>query len=430
MPVYEKLGTNTDPYFVAGWVNGMREAGPRKYYVRESGSPHFWEDMGYYRVTEKNGIDLKDLSSMDIWELKKGRDLNFVEIPGGVVFREAAYLAPVNEPDTFLVNIAKFKSHGMGITASIKNLQGLTAHTFKQFCTRYDLIRRKYNKRYHKYFRRDFERHIEALYAKHVKDGIPRWDKPGINGGIWMEQWCQRMLDSYSVTPTGLSMVEGIYSQDGSGFGMGPHEPLGPYGITSRDYMSNVVIFGIDPFRVDIISHWLGGHEPGNFGLFHIGIERGMSDILDPGDIPVYIWKDGQAALTKLDSLKRIPLVTYYLQRDYKGQKEPRFHLCDEPFDYSAWKKGARIGDCTPSLKELGRDRENNLILELTVPKREDVYVDVLDSRGEILWRLVADDIEPGVHQVVWDGFTSPGLHNFYVKGMGWDIRKQTVIYS
>ncbi|GAJ04510.1 unnamed protein product, partial [marine sediment metagenome] len=168
-PVYEKLGTNTDPNFVVGWVNGMREAGPRKYYVRESGSPHFWEDMGYYSVTEKNGIDLKDLSSMDIWELKKGRDLNFVEIPGGVVFREAAYLAPVNEPDTFLVNIAKFKSHGMGITASIKNLQGLTAYTFKQFCTRYDLVRKKYNKRYYKYFRKDFERHIEALYAKHVK---------------------------------------------------------------------------------------------------------------------------------------------------------------------------------------------------------------------------------------------------------------------
>ncbi|GAI96585.1 unnamed protein product, partial [marine sediment metagenome] len=60
----------------------------------------------------------------------------------------------------------------------------------------------------------------------------------------------------------------------------------------------------------------------------------------------------------------------------------------------------------------------------------EDVYVDVLDSRGEVLWRLVADDLEPGVHQVVWDGFTSPGLHNFYVKGMGWDIKKQMVIYS
>ncbi|KKK51695.1 hypothetical protein LCGC14_3112390, partial [marine sediment metagenome] len=66
------------------------------------------------------------------------------------------------------------------------------------------------------------------------------------------------------------------------------------------------------------------------------GIERGISDVLDPHDIPVYLWKDGQATLTRLDNLKRTSLVTYYLQRDYNGQNEPRFHLCDEPFDYSS----------------------------------------------------------------------------------------------
>ena len=123
-PVYEKLGTNTDPNFIVGWVEGMREAGPHKYYIRESGSPHLWGDMGYYLFAERNDIDLRDMSSMDMWELKRG-DLNFIEIPDGVVFRKAAYMAPVNEPDTFLVDIAKFKSHGMGITATIKNLQGL-----------------------------------------------------------------------------------------------------------------------------------------------------------------------------------------------------------------------------------------------------------------------------------------------------------------
>jgi uncharacterized protein (DUF362 family) len=428
-PVYEKLGANTDPNFIGGWVQGMREAGPQQYYIRESGSPQLWKDMGYYRLAERNNIDLRDMSSMDIWEMKRG-DLNYFDKPDGVVFRKAVYMAPVNEPDTFLVNIAKLKAHGMGITASIKNLQGLCPKRLKQFCTRYDKIRESYEKPYHKYFKKNLEKRIETLYAKHLNDGFPRWDKPGENGGIWMEQWCQRMLDSYSVIHPGISMVEGIYSQDGNGFGSGPHEKLGSYGITSRDYMSNIVVFGMDPFRVDIIIHWLGGHEPGNFGLFHIGIERGFSDVLDPHDIPVYLWEDGQATLTGLENLKRTPLVTYYLQKDYNEQKEPRFHLCDEPFDYTAYKAGKRVGDCTPSIRELGRDGKGRPAMEISVARREDVYVEVLNSRGEILWRLMADDLEPGNHQVVWDGFASPGIYNFYARGMGWDAERRIVVYS
>jgi uncharacterized protein (DUF362 family) len=427
-PGIEKLGVNTDPHFIAGWVEGMREAAPGKYFIRESGSPHLWEDMGYYRMAGEHGIDLRDLSSMDMWELKEG-DLNFVEIPDGVVFRKNGYLTPANEPDTVLVSIAKFKAHGMGITAAVKNLQGLSAKRFKQFCTRYDAIRSTYEKPYHPFFREDFERRIEASHARHLAAGIPRWDRPGEDGGIWMEQWCQRTLDSYSVTHPALSLVEGVYSQDGNGFGIGPHEKLGPYGVTSRDYLSNVVIFGIDPFRIDIIAHWLAGHEPGNFGLFHIGIERGFSDVLDPLDIPVYLWENGKAARTSLDTLDRIPLVTYYLQRDYKGQAEPRFHLCNEPFNYSAWKSGKRTG-AAPEVGTPYRDGSGRVAIDISLPRREDVYVEVLNSRGEHLWRLIADGMEPGVHQVVWDGFASPGLHSFFVRGMGWDTERKTVVFG
>ena len=57
-------------------------------------------------------------------------------------------------------------------------------------------------------------------------------------------------------------------------------------------FMTNVLIFGKDAFRVDIIGHWLGGHEPGNFGLFHIGKERGVSTALNPHNIPIYRWED------------------------------------------------------------------------------------------------------------------------------------------
>ena len=133
-------------------------------------------------------------------------------------------------------------------------------------------------------------------------------------------------------------MVEGIYSQDGNGLGAGPHEPLGSEGVTSRDYLSNVVLFGKNMFRVDILASWLAGHDPGNFGLFHIARERGMSDVLDPRDIPLYEWKNGLATPVKLESLTRTPLVTPYLRRDYNGGSEPEYHLCNEPFNYSAFR--------------------------------------------------------------------------------------------
>ena len=428
--VVDKLGVNTDPYFVEGWVGAMRNAGPQEYFIRECACPGQWGPMGYSAMCERAGIDLRDLSSPQIWELKKDRDLTYVKIPNGVVFKEVAYMAPMNQADTFLVNIAKFKAHGMGITTNIKNLQGIAANRFHQFCTRYNSISRQYEEYYQQFFQDDLEQHIEELYKKHLDEGYPRWDRPGDDGGIWQETWANRMLDSLSVTPTGINIIEGIYSQDGNGFGSGPHEKIGEYGITSRDYMSNQIMFGMDPFRTDIIAHWLGGHEPGNFGLFHIGIERGMSSVLDPHDIPVYLWKDGKATLVDLDTFKRTPLVTYYLQRDYNGQKEERFHLCDEPFNYSAWKNGAKVADCTPSIRELGRDGRDNMVMELTLPRKDNVYVDVLNNRGEVVWRLVADDLEPGVHQVVWEGFSSPGLYNVYAKGMGWDAARQIVTYS
>jgi hypothetical protein len=196
------------------------------------------------------------------------------------------------------------------------------------------------------------------------------------------------------------------------------------------DFMSNNIIFGKDAFRVDIIAHWLAGHEPGNFGLFHIGIERGLSTVLDPFDIPIYLWNDGKAKKVKLDSLKRTTLLTYYLRRNTNGMNEDRYHMCDEPFDYSAWKNSSLSKAEVPSIKAIGTDSNNQVVMEVTVPGKGDVYVDILNRHGEVVWRMHADDLEPGTHQVVWDGFSQPGMYNIYVKGMGWDAEREVVIYT
>ena len=107
------------------------------------------------------------------------------------------------------------------------------------------------------------------------------------------------------------------------------------------------------------------------------------------------MWKDGKAQLTTLDKIKRTPLVSHYLTKDHNGQSEPAFHLCDEPFDYSAWKTGKPMGYCSPSIEQLGYDRDNNVVTELTLPKRDNVYVEVLNKKGEIINEIPAASPSP-----------------------------------
>ena len=200
-PVPEKLGINTDPNFVEGWVAAMKEMGPQRFFIRECCCPSQWQPMGWAAMCDRAGIDLREISTIDIKDLKEGKDVIFHKIPNGVIFDTVGYMAPMNEPGSCLVNIAKLKAHGMGITTSVKNLQGITCKRFHQFCTGHSHILKEYEPRYHKYFKKDLVEHIEALYAKHVKDGWPRWDRPGEDGGVWQEAWTNRALDNLSVTP-------------------------------------------------------------------------------------------------------------------------------------------------------------------------------------------------------------------------------------
>jgi len=423
-----RLGITTDLNFVEGYMNGVKNTGPQDFYLRECACPQNWEANGYSAMAERNNFDLTNLSSKDFWDLGED-DIVWKEVENGVVFKKIGFMAPMNEPDTFLINIAKFKTHQMGVTGAIKNLQGICGRKFHMFCGGHFDIFRTYDKRYHQFFHADYMARIVELHDRHMKEGIPRWDtlmdRPPHGGGAFMEQWVQRMIDSYSVTPTGINMVEGIYGLDGNGFGSGPHDGRG------KTYMSNNVIFGKDAFRVDIIAHWLAGHEPGNFGLFHIGIERGVSDVLDPHDIPIYLWKDGKAKKVKLDSLKRTPLLTYYLRRNNDEQNEERFHMCDEPFDYSSWKSTGKVAKSdSPSIRALGTNSNDKVVMEVSVPEEGDVYVDILNRHGEVVWRMHAEGLESGKHEVVWDGFSQPGLYDVYVKGMGWDAEREMVIYT
>ena len=218
-----------------------------------------------------------------------------------------------------------------------------------------------------------------------------------------MEMWAQRALDNVAVVQSavGLHMIEGISGQNGNAFTSGP----GPGG-TAEVFLTNLVLFGKDPFRLDILGHWLGGHEPGNFGLFHLAKERGLSTALDPRNIPIYLWESRGPKLTPLAELEkfRTPLTTPYLPKT----PEPPYHLCNEPYAYPSEPAAVSLerGE-RPALRVLGRMRtecgESTAILEYAIPSHTDAALDVYDAAGQRVRRLAAGAVAQGVHMASFD---------------------------
>lgn len=397
-------GIVTDPEFVEGVIEGMKMLGlpGGQFYTRDkwsySGSDSQLDFTGYSAMSERTGADIGGAEQSTKAQSIGSEYVVWKEVPNGVFFVRIPYLWPINSPDSFLINISKFKAHGMGITLCAKNLQGSIATPYVSHCSGWgadmklisgDVVPNTFAT-------------IKEYYDRHVADGIPRWDKPsGTISGINMETWVHRCLDNNSTLKPNLHVVEGVYGRDGN-FVDGP----GP-GDLAQDFMSNIIIFGKNPFNVDIIGHWLAGHEPGNFGLFHIAIERGLSTRLNPMDIPVYEWKaDGSATLTPLTSFDRTPLLTYYMQRNYNGQDEAYWHMADEPFDYPPIQ--TRVQEQTkPSAIVLHQNHPNpfnpTTSIEYVLPNSGYVRLEIFNMRGQVVDVLVNGYRNRGSHMAVWN---------------------------
>ena len=421
-----------DAYFTEGVFEGIKRLGIKgsQIHLREVTRPDIYsrEPYGFATMCERAGVDLRLDLGPSVSQLTEGRDFNWVDVPDGVFYKRIPYLEPLNTPGTWLMDISKFKAHGMGLTLCCKDLQGSVAHNYQAFCTAWggkmsvdsaDLHADAYD-----VIKTNFERHLEG--------GVPRWDKPGtnFNSGIGMETWITRTLDNLSVNKAGLYVMEGIYGRDGQGNndrGPNPVDQVHNFNSTgvsdtgkAWDWMSNVIVFGKDSFRVDIIGHWLGGHEPGNMGLFHCAIDRGMSTALNPRKVPVYLWDtDGTATRIDLETLEQTPLLTYYLTRNYNGQDESMYHLCNEPFDY-----GIVTGVDEPSfLNEpdaivLHQNSPNPFnpytTIEYSLPKTSNARLEIYNGSGQLVDVLVDSYRRAGTHMAVWNtGNHSSGLY-FY----------------
>jgi uncharacterized protein (DUF362 family) len=338
------MGIITDKHFTEGLIEGVKGLGfqASNMYLREGNwlkggySAADLPSTGYLEVAERTGINAlyfpngRCITDLKLKSLEEGTEVVWKETPSGVVFKRIGYVSPYNQGDTWLFNVSKFKTHGMGMTLCAKNLQGMCVSPYVRFCEN-EKSTSQHPEYVLKDFQPDFPEHIAALHAQHLGAGVPRWDRPGTNynSGYGMERWTQRTCDSLSVTDVGLNVIEGIYGRNGNGFMKGP----GLDG-NAEDFMTNILIFGKDTFRVDIIGTWLAGHEPGNFGFFHIAKERCLSDVVNPWEIPIYLWNKDGPQPTFLSTFERTPLLTTYLRRDYTGQTESQYHMVNEPYTY------------------------------------------------------------------------------------------------
>jgi uncharacterized protein (DUF362 family) len=319
-PDVDNWGTGTDPQFYEGMVMGMQEIGLKKFTFVEANNFHGWNFRGFVDINERLGIEMNE-PDRRIRNFKEDFGMTWSKVPDAVVYSRIPHYAPVNEPDTWLLNIAKWKSHGMCMTLSAKNEQGLVVKPFVRFCPGWAMVTGVPD-----FMKQDISKDVEArvnrYFENHKRNGYSRYDSPAKLGPMNQEIWAHKTCDNMSVLKTGLAMIEGIYGRDGDGFGIG------------RDHLTNLVMFSKDKFRLDMIGMYLGGHEPGNVNLFRIAKERGLTDTFNPWDVPVYEWIEGEAKPRKLSDFERKELVTYYLSK----AGEPEYHLVNEKFDYDKYK--------------------------------------------------------------------------------------------
>jgi uncharacterized protein (DUF362 family) len=405
--VERSYGVITDVDFVQGVIEGMKSLGipGNQFSIREvNGSENLTEGK-YAAMGSRTGADIKVISD-PVTQLP-AQAVVWKDVPNGVWFKKIPYLWPVSAPETVLLNIAKFKSHGMGMTLCSKNLQGAIAASYQQHCT---TLQSEMNIN-SSHIQPNAKNTIQQNYQRHVKAGIPRWDKPGQNGGLWQETWASRCLDNISTIGPALHIIEGIFGHDGN-FIEGPHDGY------AADFMSNIIILGRNSFHVDIIGTWLSGHEPGNFGLFHLARERGLSTFLNPFDIPVFEWfADGTSVRKPLEEFERTPLVTYYLQRDYNGGNEPYWHLVDEPYNYPSTRIETAHTEA-PSDLQLLPNYPNpfnaTTRIAFSLPRDGHVRIDVLNGQGRLLSTLTDQVMAPGNHVISWSADQFPSGTYYY----------------
>lgn len=323
--VVQDWHTGTDPQFYEGLIIGLKELGIKELHFIEANARETWNIRGLVDINDRHGVRMNECER-SLRQLREGDGVTWSKVPDAVIYTRIPHYAPVNEPHTWLLNIAKWKTHTMCLTLAVKNEQGLTVVPYTQFCSGWRMVTGV-----PEYMKPDINPRVETVlngFLERHRKTYSRYRSPdrgaerGDDGPMRQEIWAQKTCDNQSVLTSGLSMIEGCVSMSGTTFSGG------------KEHLTNLVMFSKHKFRLDVIAYWLSGHEPGNIHTYRIAKERGLTDTFNPWEIPVYEWIDGRAIERKLTDFERTPMPAAYLPLP----GEPEFHLCNEPFDYDRYK--------------------------------------------------------------------------------------------
>ena len=156
--------------------------------------------------------DLRDMG-YEVVDLKK-TDLALIPIPNGKIFKEIESFKLVQEADV-IIPVAKLKTHDqMELTLAIKKLKGLLSDKYKR------------------------EFHQQGVF--------------------------EACVDWYSALRPALSVVDGLYCQEG----------LGP--IFGRPVEMNLIVAGADAVAVDAVCGFVTGFEPNEVPITREAAARGL----------------------------------------------------------------------------------------------------------------------------------------------------------
>jgi uncharacterized protein (DUF362 family) len=422
-PIEEIMGIHTDPNFVEGIIGRLRDLSipSGNIFIREANyhGPDSPDGKYYGAMAARTNVVLEDVSSgVGILDAKY---IQWVDVQDGIWFNKIPYIWPVNSANSCLINISKLKSHAMGMSLCSKNLQGTIARPYVMHCTAWNTDMTGVDSAH--IIPGAFAT-INDNYNRHLKAGYPRWDVPGAgSGGLWMETWASRCLDNNTMLKPLINIVEGIYGREGA-FVAGPDNGYGD------DVLTNIIIFGKNSFHVDIIGTYIAGHEPGNFGLFHMAKENKLSKYLNPGDVPIYEWKlDGTATKTVLAEFPRTPIRTPYLQR--AGEEE--YHMVNESYNYTsvASESGGKLNrpDVFAIYQNFPNPFNPSTSIRFYIPAAGFVLLEIFDIRGSRIAVLMNKYMYAGDHLTVWNSNNvSSGRYFYRMSYQGQTITKAMVL--
>ena len=246
IPAAPDSGIITHATFVGGLADYFLEIGVpnEEILVGEGvhGSDQHWRVGGYLAMAEEKRIPLLDTDNDELVR---------IPVPNGDFFEDIGLPKTGMDPDTYLIDVPKLKTHNLAVTTfCTKNMQGMV---------------------------RSGERHLCGLTPEESK----RREEVLPSGITFHEdRWAQKICDVHSVVKPSLNIIEGVVGRDGTGFQRG------------SNFSTGLVVAGANPFSVDAVGSHLVGFDPSKIGYLIKARERGLWD-LSLEEITVFEVDDG-----------------------------------------------------------------------------------------------------------------------------------------